>query len=96
MAFNNFNGLGCAYLHLNRYGEAAVWMARAIAEHPPAAWAHRVLGPIYLVAYNRTEAQRGVAVVQRLYPGATASQCTTAAPLPSVATAIPLRGRAAR
>jgi hypothetical protein len=43
-------------------------MARAIAEHPPAAWAHRVLCPIYLLAGKRTQAQRSVAVVQRLYP----------------------------
>jgi AraC-like DNA-binding protein len=81
LAFNNYAGLGCAYLGLNNYGEAACWLERAVLEHPPAAWAHRVLGPVHLLAGNRAQAQRSLAVVKRLYPDATATQCASAAPL---------------
>jgi Tfp pilus assembly protein PilF len=82
MAFNNFAGIGCVYLHLNRYSEAARWTARAIAEHPPAAWAHRVLCPMYALGGRKAEAQSSLAVVQRLYPGRSAAQCAAAMPLP--------------
>ncbi len=82
MAFNNYLGLGCSYLHIGRYSEAARWMARAIANHPPAVWAHRILCPIYLLGGNRPEAERSLKAIKRLYPGATASQCAAAAPLP--------------
>lgn len=82
LIFNNYAGLGCAYLGLHNYGEAARWLMRAVVEHPPAAWAHRVLGPVHLLAGNRTQAQHSLAVVKRLYPDATASQCSSAAPLP--------------
>jgi tetratricopeptide (TPR) repeat protein len=81
LAFNNYAGLGCAHLRLNNYGEAARCLERAILEHPPAAWAHRVLGPVHLLAGNRAQAQRSLAVVKRLYPDATATQCASAAPL---------------
>lgn len=82
LAFNNYAGLGCAYLHLGRYGEAARWMTRAIETHPPAGWAHRVLCPIHLLNGNRPEASRSLAAIRRLYPDAKASQCAAAAPLP--------------
>jgi tetratricopeptide (TPR) repeat protein len=81
LAFNNYAGLGCAYLRLDNFGEAARWLERAVLEHPPAAWAHRVLGPVHLLAGNRTRAQHSLAVVKRLYPDATASRCASAAPL---------------
>ena len=82
MAFNNYAGLGCSYLHIGRYSEAARWMARAIAHHPSAVWAHRILCPIYLLGGNRPEAERSLKAIKRLYPGATAFQCAAAAPLP--------------
>jgi tetratricopeptide (TPR) repeat protein len=82
MAFNNYAGLGCSYLHIGRYSEAARWMARAIANHPPAAWAHRILCPIHLLSGNRPEAERSLEAIKRLYPDAKASQCAAAAPLP--------------
>lgn len=82
MAFNNYAGLGCSYLHIGRYSEAARWMARSIANHPSAAWAHQILCPIYLLGGNRHEAERSLKAIKRLYPDATASQCAAAAPLP--------------
>jgi AraC-like DNA-binding protein/tetratricopeptide (TPR) repeat protein len=82
MAFNDYAGLGCSYLHIGRYSEAARWMARAITSHPSAAWAHRILCPIYLLGGNRPEAERSLKVIKSLYPGATALQCAAAAPLP--------------
>jgi len=82
MAFNNFAGIGCAYLHLNRYSEAAHWTARAIAEHPQAVWAHRVLCPMYALGGRKAEAQRSLAIVQRLYPGHSAAECAASMPLP--------------
>ena len=82
MAFNNYAGLGCSYLHIGRYFEAARWMARSIANHPSAAWAHRILCPIYLLNGNRREAERSLKAIKRLYPDAKASQCAAAAPLP--------------
>jgi AraC-like DNA-binding protein/tetratricopeptide (TPR) repeat protein len=82
MVFNNYAGLGCSYLHIGRYSEAARWMTRAIANHPPAVWAHRILCPIYLLGGNRPEAERSLKAIKRLYPGATAFQCAAAAPLP--------------
>jgi tetratricopeptide (TPR) repeat protein len=82
MAFNNYAGLGCAYLHLRRYAEAAHWLARAIARHPPASWAHRILCPAYLFCGDRLEAERSLRAIKRLYPGVRASQCAAAAPLP--------------
>lgn len=81
LAFNNYAGLGCAYLRLNKHEEAARWMERAVLEHPPAAWAHRVLGPVHLFAGHRAQAQHSLAIVKRLYPDATATECASAAPL---------------
>ncbi len=57
-------------------------MARAIADHPPAVWAHRILCPIYLLDGNRPAAERSLKAIKRLYPGAKASECAAAAPLP--------------
>jgi len=82
MKFNNLAGLGCAHLHMGRYAEAAHWMALAIDRHPPAVWAHRVLGPTYLLSGNRAAAQHSFGIVQKLYPGTTALECALAAPLP--------------
>lgn len=81
LAFNNYAGLGCAYLRIDNFTEAARWLERAVLEHPPAAWAHRVLGPVHLLAGNRAQAQHSLAVVKRLYPDTTATQCASAAPL---------------
>jgi hypothetical protein len=94
MAFNNYAGLGCAYLHLRRYSEATHWLARAIARHPPASWAHRILCPAYLFSGDRSEAERSLYVIKRLYPEARAGQCAVAAPLPQSDQALVAEGLA--
>ena len=47
LSFNNAVGMGVAFFGAGRYREAAHWLERGVAEHPSAAWAHRVLCPAY-------------------------------------------------
>ena len=82
LAFNAFVGLGCAHFDAGRYADTVHAMERALAEHPSAAWAHRVLCPAYVFLGRTQEAERSLAAMRRLYPEATIAQVTGALPLP--------------
>jgi adenylate cyclase len=75
--------MGVAYFGAGRYREAARWLERGIAEHPSAAWAHRVLCPAYVLDGRRREAERSLATMRVKYPGLTIAQITAAIPFPA-------------
>jgi AraC-like DNA-binding protein/tetratricopeptide (TPR) repeat protein len=73
LAFNNLVGIGCAHFNAGRYLEAARWQARALVEHPSAAWVHRTMAPAYVLAGAKSEACRSVAALREQYPELTVS-----------------------
>jgi tetratricopeptide (TPR) repeat protein len=71
LAFNNLVGIGVAHLNAGRHQEAARWQARALAEHPTAAWVHRTMCPAYVLAGAEPEARRSLAALRETYPDLT-------------------------
>ena len=68
LAFNNIFGIGIAHFAAGRFAEAARWQARALAEHPSAAWIHRTLCPAYMFAGASTDAGRSLHALRDTYP----------------------------
>jgi len=58
---NSRIGIGLAHFQAGRYVEAARWVQRAIAEHPPAVWGHQVLCASHMLGGQKTEARRSLA-----------------------------------
>jgi tetratricopeptide (TPR) repeat protein len=81
LAFNAYVGLGAAHFAAGRYAEAAGFFARGVAEHPSAAWAHRMLAPSYLLHGKPGEAARSVDIMRRSYPGLSVGEIVAAIPL---------------
>ena len=73
LAFNNLVGIGVAHFNAGHYLEAARWQARALAEHPTAAWVHRTMCPAYVLAGAEPEARRSLAALRENYPELTVS-----------------------
>jgi len=74
LAFNNLVGIGVAHLNAGRYLEAARWQARALMEHPTAAWVHRTMCPAYVLAGADSDARRSLAALRENYPELTVSE----------------------
>jgi len=87
LSFNNAVGMGVAFFGAGRYREAAHWLERGVAEHPSAAWAHRVLCPAYVLDGRKLEGERSLATMRRQYPGLTIAQVIAAIPFPAATSA---------
>ncbi|NWG22899.1 MAG: helix-turn-helix domain-containing protein [Pseudorhodoplanes sp.] len=74
LAFNAMVGIGCAHFGAGRYGEAARWQARALAEHSSSAWIHRTLCPAHLIAGAKDQAKRSLDALREKYPDLTVSK----------------------
>jgi AraC-like DNA-binding protein/tetratricopeptide (TPR) repeat protein len=61
-------GIGSAHFDAERYGEGAIWFARAIAEHPAAVWINRFRAPALLLAGKRDEAGKAFVELTNKYP----------------------------
>jgi AraC-like DNA-binding protein/tetratricopeptide (TPR) repeat protein len=80
LAFNNMFGIGIAHFHAGRHADAARWQARALAEHPSAAWIHRTMCPAYLLAGAKVEASRSLDALRAAYPDLTLAQVSAGLP----------------
>lgn len=80
LAFNNKYGIGVAHFNAGRYREAAVWQARALAEHPSSTWMHRTLCPTYMIAGAGAEASESVRLLRESYPDLTLTKVTDGLP----------------
>jgi adenylate cyclase len=68
---NCLAGVGTAHFAAGRYGEAASWVRRALAENPGAVWLNRVLAPCHLALGERAAARAAVERLRRAYPDVT-------------------------
>lgn len=80
LAFNNMFGIGCAHFNAGRYEDSARWQARALAEHPSAAWIHRTLCTAYVFDGAKAEARRSVGALRDKYPELTLSKVSEGLP----------------
>jgi AraC-like DNA-binding protein/tetratricopeptide (TPR) repeat protein len=80
LSFNTMFGIGIAHFHAGRLADAARWQARAVAEHPSAAWIHRTLCPAYVCAGAKTEAYRSLHALRATYPDLTLAQVSPGLP----------------
>jgi len=84
LAFNNLVGIGVAHFTAGRYLEGAHWQARALIEHPTAAWVHRTMCPAYVLGGDKSEARRSLAALRTHYPELTVAGVSQGLPpLPS-------------
>lgn len=68
LAFNNLVGIGVAHFNAGRYLDSARWQERALAEHPSAAWVHRIMCPAYVLGGATSEAHRSLVALREQYP----------------------------
>jgi AraC-like DNA-binding protein/tetratricopeptide (TPR) repeat protein len=64
-------GIGSAHFDAERYGEGAIWFARAIAEHPAAVWVNRFRAPALLLGGKKDEAGKAFVELTQKYPDLT-------------------------
>jgi adenylate cyclase len=64
-------GIGSAHFDAERYGEGAIWFARAIAENPAAVWVNRFRAPALLLAGRKDEAGKAFVELTKKYPDLT-------------------------
>ena len=76
LAFNSYNGIGCAHFLTGNYAQAAHWIEQAIAHHPSEVWINFLLSPTYVLCGRKPEGRRSLAQLQRLYPELTISRVT--------------------
>jgi AraC-like DNA-binding protein/tetratricopeptide (TPR) repeat protein len=86
LAFNNLVGIGVAHFTAGRYLEGAHWQARALVEHPTAAWVHRTMCPGYVLGGATSEARRSLFALRGHYPELTVAGVSQGLPpLPQTA-----------
>jgi AraC-like DNA-binding protein/tetratricopeptide (TPR) repeat protein len=73
-------GIGSAHFEAGRYGEAARWFTRGIAEHPPAVWVNRFRAAAFALAGRKAEARQSLAELTSAYPDLTIGQVRRALP----------------
>jgi AraC-like DNA-binding protein/tetratricopeptide (TPR) repeat protein len=80
LAFNNIFGIGVAHFAAGRHADAARWQARALTEHPSAAWIHRTLCPAYLFAGAKPYADHSLRALRTTYPDLTLAKVSAGLP----------------
>jgi adenylate cyclase len=66
--FNNYAGIGSAYVVEGKDAEATEYFLRALQERPNAIWLHRHLTASFQGAGRLTEAKNSLAIIQKAYP----------------------------
>lgn len=73
-------GIAAAHFEIGRYGEAARWFTRGLAEHPQAVWSNRFRAPAYALVGRKEEARQSFAELVSAYPELTIAQVRSALP----------------
>jgi len=73
-------GIAAGHFWAARYGEAARWFERALAENPAAVWVNHNLTPAYTLAGRKEQARRSLSELIRAFPELTIVQVRSGLP----------------
>src|SRR5262249_35080518 len=77
---NRLVGVGSAHFDAGRYHDGAVWMRRALVEHPGTAWVNRTLAVSYVRLDERALALHSLDAFRRYCPDVTVTAVTSSIP----------------